>query len=217
MFLEVSDEQPIPTILTVGHSTHPIDVFIDLLFRHRVNAISDVRSTPFSRVNPQFNRDNLQASLQDRGIAYVFLGRELGARSQDPACYVSGRVQYDLLAQTDLFRAGLQRVHEGMKTYRIALMCAERDPLQCHRGILIARQLEASGVRVQHITDDGTLESHTDALRRLLRQLRLSEHDLFRSAEELINDAYRIQAERIAYTTPTTATDDWKPLEGPSR
>ena len=104
-----------------------------------------------------------------------------------------------------------------MKRYRIALMCAERDPLQCHRAILVARHLDASGVAVQHITSDGNLESHSDLMRRLVRQLGLPEHDLFRSDHELIADAYRIQGERIAYAPTAAKPDDRKPLEGASR
>lgn len=213
MFPQTPDGASGNVVLTIGHSRHPIEAFIDLLFRHCVTAVCDVRSTPFSRMNPQFNRDTLQDSLQARGIAYVFLGKELGARSHDPACYVGGRVQYDLLAHTDLFRSGLNRIQEGMRRYRIALMCAERDPLQCHRAILVARHLEAGGVTVQHISDNGTPESHADVLRRLVRQLGLPEHDLFRSTDELIADAYRIQGERIAYTQTADKSDAGKLLE----
>lgn len=217
MLTHTPDGQLRNVVLTIGHSTHAIDTFVELLFRHSVTAVCDVRSTPFSRMNPQFNRDSLQGSLETRGIAYVFLGQELGARSQDPACYVDGRVEYDRLACTDLFQAGLRRVQDGMKRYRIALMCAERDPLQCHRAILVARHLDAGGVAVQHITSDGNLESHPDVIRRLVRQLGLPEHDLFRSDGELIADAYRIQGERIAYAPTATKPDDRKPLEGASR
>jgi uncharacterized protein (DUF488 family) len=114
-----------PEIFTVGHSTHPIDHFIELLHRNGVTAIADVRSQPFSRYAPQFNRAELTASLQRNGIKYVFLGRELGARSNDPSCYVDGRVQYSRLARTDDFKAGIARVINGARNERIALMCTE--------------------------------------------------------------------------------------------
>lgn len=204
-------------LLTIGHSAHPIDKFVDLLLRHRVNAVGDVRSTPFSRMSPQFNRDQLQEVLQARGIAYVFLGKELGARSQDQTCYVDGRVQYDRLAGTDLFRAGLSRVREGMKKYRLALMCAERDALQCHRAILVGRYLDDAGVPIQHIGEDGTLESHPALLRRLIRHLGLPEHDLFRSGDQMVADAYRIQGERIAYSPTVTDPARRRSLEGAPR
>ena len=186
-------------VFTVGHSTHPIDRFLSLLGQHAITAIGDVRSTPFSRFNPQFNREKLRVSLQAAGIAYVFLGKELGARSEDPACYENGRVQYDRLAATDLFRSGLERVRQGAASYRLALMCAEKEPLACHRTILVARHVAALGFDVQHILADGTLESHDDALSRLVRQLDLAPGDLLRSRGEIIADAYRRQGEKIGY------------------
>lgn len=203
-------------LFTIGHSTHPVERFIALLKQHSITALCDVRSKPYSGMNPQFNREALKQSLWENGIAYVFLGKELGARSEDPSCYVRGKVHYDRLAAIDLFRKGLDRVREGMKDYDLALMCAERDPLQCHRTILVARHLDALGVKVEHILEDGSLESHSDALRRLLSQLKLREHDMFRSREEVIEDAYRMQGERIAYNEHEPATDR-KPIRRVSK
>src|SRR5437870_5320444 len=97
-------------VLTIGHSTHSMDAFIALLRQHGVTALADVRSAPFSRFNPQFNKEALKHSLKAHGIKYVFLGRELGARSPDRACYENGRVQYARLARTESFHAGLDRV-----------------------------------------------------------------------------------------------------------
>ena len=190
-------------VYTIGHSTHEIERFLELLRAHGITAVGDVRSNPYSRMNPQFNREPLKAVLAASGIAYVFLGRELGARSEDPACYESGKVQYERLAQTPLFRAGLDRVREGMARYRLALMCAEKEPLECHRGILVARHLEAAGIVVQHILADGSLEAHAAALERLRAQLKLPESDLFRTTKDVLDDAYRMQGERIAYETGT--------------
>ena len=142
-------------IFTIGHSTHPLDKFIRLLERHDITAICDVRSSPYSQFNPQFNQQELKAGLQERGIKYVFLGEELGARSDDPSCYRDGKVQYDLLAKTELFKRGLERVCKGSEEYRIALMCAEKDPLECHRTILVSRELNKEGLAVEHILADG--------------------------------------------------------------
>jgi uncharacterized protein (DUF488 family) len=163
------------TVFTIGHSTHPQERFIALLLQHGITALCDVRSKPYSRVNPQFNREDLKKALLEHGITYVFLGKELGARSEDDACYANGRVQYDRLAHTKLFRLGLDRVRNGMKEYRIALMCAEKEPLECHRTILVARHLAALGLNVEHIHADGRLESHDAALSRLARMVNLPE------------------------------------------
>lgn len=191
------------SIFTIGHSNHTVEHFAALLAAHGVTALCDVRSKPYSQRNPQFNRQPIRRSLRQYGIAYVFLGLELGARSQDRSCYDNGKVQYERLAQTDLFRAGLARIQKGVEKYRIALMCAEKEPLECHRSILIARNLETLGFDVQHIHADGKAESHPQALMRLIRLLKLSPDDLFRTRELTFADAYRIQADRIAYQNDT--------------
>jgi uncharacterized protein (DUF488 family) len=189
----------ISMIYTIGHSKHPIDHFTALLQQHAIEAIADVRSTPYSRFNPQFNREKLQASLAAAGIRYVFLGEELGARSKDPSCYVEGRVSYAKLAATALFRKGLDRLVKGMKEHRIALMCAEREPLDCHRTILVARELEKLAVPVTHILPDGSLEPNRHAIERLAAELKLVATDLFRTPDELLQDAYEKQAARVGY------------------
>lgn len=148
------------TIFTIGHSTHPINVFVNLLRRHGVTALADVRSAPYSRRNPQFNREALEAALAAQGIRYVFLGRELGARPADPALYVDGIAQYDRIAQTPLFDAGIARVLRGMQDHTIALMCAEKDPADCHRTHLVAPALVKRGVEVRHILADGMIVPH---------------------------------------------------------
>ncbi|MDG7000357.1 MAG: DUF488 domain-containing protein, partial [Nitrososphaerota archaeon] len=147
-------EEMMSMLYTIGHSTLRVEDFIRLLRLHDITALADVRSQPYSRANPQFNREALQLSLQESGIKYVFLGPELGARSEDESCFDEGKVQYERLSKTALFQSGLERVKKGMQDYRIALMCAEKDPLDCHRTILISRCLEELGVNVQHIHSD---------------------------------------------------------------
>lgn len=188
------------TIYTIGHSTHPLERFIELLKMHAITAIGDVRSTPYSRMNPQYNREALREALKANGIAYVFLGEELGARSNDPECYRDGKVQYDRLAKTALFKQGIDRVLAGADEHRIALMCAEKDPLQCHRTILVARNLRELGVEVRHLLSNGEIESQEQCEERLLNNLNMSSSDLFRSRDEMVRDAYRVQGDAIAYS-----------------
>ena len=130
-------------LFTIGHSTHTVDQFLGLLKKHGITAVCDVRSMPYSQHNPQFNRESLKEVLNARGISYVFLGKELGARSDNPACYINGKVQYNYLAEEPAFREGLRRVKKGMQSFQVALMCAEKDPLTCHRTILVCRELKA--------------------------------------------------------------------------
>ena len=187
------------TVLTIGHSTHGLDAFIALLQQHNVNAVADVRSAPYSRFNPQFNRQPLAEALEAEGIRYVYLGHELGGRSDDPACYEDGRVRYDRVAATESFRNGLARVVHGATSYRIALMCAEREPLDCHRTLLVAPALDERGVDVAHIHADGRLEPHAEVMNRLLDVLKLPRDSLYGTREELIATAVARQARRVAY------------------
>lgn len=186
-------------ILTIGHSTHSIPEFIALLRQHGIDVVVDVRSSPYSRFNPQFNRETLESNLKIQGIRYLFLGRELGARSEDPSCYENGRVKYERLAKTPLFQNGIDRVVRGTENYHIALMCAEKEPLECHRTLLVARALAALGLAVQHVLPDGSLESHEAAMERLLDLMKMPRQDLFYSKGELIAEALVKQEERVAY------------------
>jgi uncharacterized protein (DUF488 family) len=186
-------------IYTIGHSKHPIDRFISLLRPQGITAVADVRSTPFSRFNPQFNREKLKQSLAAEGIQYVFLGEELGARSKDRSCYENGRVSYERLARTELFQEGLRRLKAGMADHTIAILCAEKEPLDCHRTILVSKHLAAAGIPVRHILDSGAVEPHEDTLARLRHTLGISDNDMFRSIEQLNEEAYEKQGQRIAY------------------
>jgi len=186
-------------IYTIGHSTQPVDQFIRSLKRNGVTAIADVRSSPYSRHNPQFCKEDLRSALKSEDIRYVFLGNELGARSDDECCYVDDKVQYGRLAQSEGFRSGIQRVIEGSQTHQIALMCAEKDPLDCHRTILVARVLVALGCRVKHILINGSVETHEAAMERLVKRLGLDEADMFRSHDLVVEEAYERQGDLIAY------------------
>jgi uncharacterized protein (DUF488 family) len=187
-------------IMTIGHSTHSFQKFAELLRAHRVNAVADVRSAPYSRMHHQFDREDLNEALKREGVAYSFLGEELGGRPKDDACYEDGRVQYQYVANTQSFKRGIERVLAGSQRYRVALMCAEREPIECHRGLLIAPELEKSGVSVVHIHSDGTLETHAEAVQRLLDSFGLRKQSLFLSGSDLIEEAYTKQRERVAHS-----------------
>jgi uncharacterized protein (DUF488 family) len=187
------------TVYTIGHSTHPIERFVELLQRHGIRVVADVRSTPFSRFNPQFNRESLGHSLAAAGIRYEFMGEELGARTNDPSCFENGRVSYARLAATPLFQRGLARLREIAKNERVAMMCAEREPLDCHRMILIARELERAGDTVTHILAEGSLEENRHAMGRLIERLGLPADDLFADSPEQMDAAYDAQAAKVAW------------------
>lgn len=186
-------------VYTIGHSTHSIERFIELLRGAGITAVTDVRSSPYSRVNPQFNREPLKDRLRHEGISYVFLGKELGARCEDKSVYVNGQARYELIAQTELFQSGIKRVLEGAEKYHIALMCAEKEPLDCHRTVLVARKIEENGVKVKHILSDGSIETHRHTVDRLISKLGVLNEDMFRPREEVVSEAYTRQGRQIAY------------------
>ncbi|MBE9161869.1 DUF488 family protein [Tychonema sp. LEGE 06208] len=156
-------------LFTIGHSNQSIESFLLLLKKHGITAVADVRSHPFSRYLPHFNKSEITAFLSAARIQYVFLGKELGARPEDLSCYdTEGKALYDRIAATPLFSAGIQRLLKGAANYKISLMCAEKDPITCHRTILVCHKLKAFNLQIKHILSDGTLESHQDLEARLL-------------------------------------------------
>jgi uncharacterized protein (DUF488 family) len=187
------------SIYTVGHSTQPFESFLSLLLKNQVSAVADVRSSPYSRHAPHFNTDTLKTALKENGIAYVFLGKELGARSKDDSCYVDDTVSYKKLANTSLFLSGIQRVEDGSRRYRVALMCSERDPTECHRTILVSKVLQERGAQVSHILGDGTLEPHKNTMLRVLDILGTPRGDMLDSENDLIARAYEGREKQIAY------------------
>ncbi|GAA6615516.1 DUF488 family protein [Scytonema sp. NUACC26] len=207
-------------IFTIGHSNNSIETFIILLQEHKVTALEDVRSHPYSRYLPHFNQAEIKSVLLKTGIRYVFLGRELGARPNDSNCYIDGKAIYENIAATQKFAEGIQRIKKGAENYRLALLCAEKDPITCHRAILVCQHLRSSNLDIKHILSNGDLKNHYMLEERLLdlhnlklpeipRQVQLS---LFRdmqpkedlttsksSREELLKKAYKLQGFQITY------------------
>ncbi|AMA08916.1 DUF488 domain-containing protein [Picosynechococcus sp. PCC 73109] len=199
-------------LFSIGHSNHDIDNFISLLQKHEVTAVADVRSYPYSRFFAQFNRESLQKTLAKKGIKYVFLGGELGARPTNYDCYVDGKAVYERIAATDVFHEGIQRIQHGLEQYRISLMCAEQDPLTCHRAVLVCQHLRHLDLPINHILKDGGLESHEHLEDRMLLkhgfkefakvkefQLSLFSPNNVPTREECLAKAYKLQGDKIAY------------------
>ncbi len=147
-------------LFTVGHSNHEWDVFVELLRRHHIDVLVDVRSHPYSKYAPHFNMDRLKEALPTSGIRYLFMGEELGGRPSEEDLYdQDGHVLYYRLAETALFQAGLARIKKGMEKFRVAMMCSEENPAVCHRFLLVTKVLAKQGLEIQHIRGDGSLQS----------------------------------------------------------
>jgi uncharacterized protein (DUF488 family) len=148
-------------VYTIGHSNHPIEEFIKLLNHYSINCVCDVRSTPYSRYAEQYNRENLKEVLESKNIMYLYFGDEFGARRNEKSLLTDGVVDFNKVAKDDKFIYGITRVKKGIqKDYRIVLMCTEKEPLECHRTILVSKNLEASGISVAHILANGFVKSH---------------------------------------------------------
>ena len=192
------------TLFTIGHSNHLAGQLISLLRSYNVKAVVDVRSHPHSQRLPQFNRDSLEANLKRANLYYVFLGCELGARREERECYVDNRADYGLIAKTAAFQEGLKRVRQGLVKMSVALLCAEHDPLTCHRMILVCRHLRADCPDIQHILRDGNVESNQRTELRLVRQFG-NGNTLVTSS--IIEKAYDLQGKYIAYSDECTETE----------
>lgn len=156
-------ETPRRSVLTIGHSKHPIDRFLGLLRQHGVEALVDARSHPFSRFSPQFSRKPLERAICDAGIRYVFLGDALGGRPAQPECYDEhGKLDYARVERLDVYQRGIDELLDEAARLRTCVLCAEEDPSRCHRRLLITRTLVQRGVDVLHIRGSGVIEPETE-------------------------------------------------------
>ena len=177
----------------LGHSNHPTDGFLELLTRHGIQEVIDVRSTPYSRFAPQFNMKRLAPALAQADIQYIFLGHQLGGRPNNPAHYDhSGKAQYQLMATTPQFRAGIDHVINATTRRRTTILCSERDPLSCHRTLLVSRELALQGFDIRHILPTGEWEDHRKSIDQLAQLLGLT-------GKNHLDRAIDLQSARVAY------------------
>jgi uncharacterized protein (DUF488 family) len=163
-----ADSDALPAIYTIGYGARALDDFLDLLRAYDIRYLIDLRSSPYSKFKPEFSRDALATALEARGVKYVYMGDQLGGQPDDPACFVDGKVVYEIVAQLPAYQQGIARVaraHE--RGLRIVLMCSEGKPEHCHRTKLIGETLTARGIPVLHIDEDGALISQDEVRDRL--------------------------------------------------
>jgi uncharacterized protein (DUF488 family) len=196
-------------LLSIGHSNHELPHFMQLLHGAGVTAVADVRSQPFSRRHPEYNRQELARQLKQQGIAYVFLGEKLGGRPSDSELYDdAGRVNYERVRATTAFCQGLDRLVGALARYRVVMLCSEEDPLDCHRGLMIAPALVERDIEPAHIRADGSVETTAAMEDRLLADTRVGKgivDGLFagqlgaEERQQLLHEAYRLMAQRKAF------------------
>jgi uncharacterized protein (DUF488 family) len=199
--------KPTLDLYSIGHSTHSEERFRSLLEGAGINAVADVRSSPFSRHFPHFSKSEIQHWLKRAGVAYSFLGRELGGRPEDPRLFHNGVADYEAMAKVPSFAEGLSRLLKGAERYRVAMMCSEQDPLDCHRCLLVARRLAEKGICTGHILASGEVLPHSAIEERLLQLEKQATEDLFASRDERLATAYRNRNMRVAFSAPSDAGD----------
>lgn len=192
-------------VFTVGHSTHDIKYFIELLNKYSVNCLIDVRSSPYSRIAPQFNKDALNSILKSNKILYAHFEKEFGARHTKPSLLDDGKVDFDKVRDTVEFKQGVQRLEKSLELeYRVALMCAEANPFDCHRFSMISYQLVKEGFQVRHILQNGELVDNSELEEWLLKKYyrKLPQSTLFEKVtrEMQIEAAYRLRGKDIAFS-----------------
>lgn len=195
-------------LFTIGHSHHQIPFFLDVLHKYNVNYLMDVRSVPYSRYAEQFNRENIQKDLGSAGINYVFMGKYFGARQDNPSLYNDeGYLDFETVRTHSPFVMRVDSVIKGLNQgNNIALMCTEKEPIDCHRAILVARAFEQRGIQVKHILPSGNILTQ-DALNEQLLDLYFPDRNtisLFATVpeatdEEMLSEAYRLRNKAIGY------------------
>lgn len=192
-------------IFTIGYAGFEIEDFIKVLKEHHINSLIDVRSSPFSKFHSDYNKPLLHKTLQEREIIYRNYNREFGARQDDKMYYPNGYLDFSMFTKSKLFVEGMEKIIKAIPLgYRFVLMCSEKDPITCHRTIMVGKAFSDKGISINHILSDGHIITQSDIDARLLDmyypdrdQLTLFEEQL--SIEEMIKNSYRFQNEKIGY------------------
>ena len=190
------------SIFTIGYSGHDMDSFIALLVENRVDVVCDVRSTPYSTYKPDFSRVPFRKHLNLANIKYSFFGDQLGARPKDRSCYIDGQATYQKISNSTFFKEGLERIRKGADMLNLALVCSEKDPIECHRAVLVCRHLDDIRSRILHIHTDGNVESQDDFDARLVGLHGLTPPPLLSTKSDWVDAvavAYKKQGDAIAF------------------
>jgi uncharacterized protein (DUF488 family) len=171
-------------LFTIGHSNHAIEPFLELLRRHEIEVVADVRSRPYSRFVPHFSRGRVARLLEEAGIGYLYLGAELGGKPPAGEAPATGIDYADRIRQP-AFQGGIERLLTAVRERRVALLCRERDPLDCHRLHLICRYVKPLIGGIGHILPDGALEGQEETERRLLERVGTWQRLLFEPGDPL--------------------------------
>lgn len=196
------------SLYTIGHSLHRMDYFLGIIKDYNINYILDVRSTPYSKYAEQFNRGYIEKELQNAGLNYFFMGSFFGARPDDRSLYCDeGYLDFERVRKSPQFLKGFNSVIKGLEQENnIVLMCTEKDPFDCHRAIMVSRAFDLANIEVNHILEDGKLQSQTKLNERLLNkyypdrtQLTLFDYLDIKEESDYLSMAYQQRNKEIGY------------------
>jgi uncharacterized protein (DUF488 family) len=200
-----------PIVYTVGHSTHQLDFFLELVKSVEINCIVDVRSVPASAYNPQYNQESFKNFLKFNHITYLHFAEEFGARQGDYDLLNNESIlDFEKVRKTRIFNCGLERIWQGVnKGFRIALMCSESEPLDCHRFSMVSIGLENDGFDVMHIFKDKTLKTNLDLEKELLKKFekKIPQPDVFNpdiTFDMQLKEALRLKNKEIGFSPHLT-------------
>ena len=196
-------------IYSIGHSNHNIEDLISLLASNKIEFVIDVRSAPYSKLHPHFNKNSFEVYLKNNKMRYLYFGGSLGGRSHVKDDYFNGRVIYKRLAAKEEFKSAIKQIVKISSQHKIVLMCSEKEPLECHRTLLISQEIQKIGMSVLHIHSNGRIESQEEILQRLLKIWHLEAPDLFGTDKERIEEALLKQEMKIAYSDESMV-DSWE-------
>ena len=172
------------TAFTIGHSNHPVEKLIELLRQHETEVVVDVRSSPYARYATHFNKKDIQRALEPQGIKYLFLGDVIGGKPKREEFYDDeGHVLYSRLSQSPGFQQGITRLIDEIRSHRVALLCGEEDPTDCHRRLLIGPVLVERGVELIHIRGDGRAQTEEELVKEQEYQKNMGQMSLFEDEE----------------------------------
>lgn len=188
-------------LFTIGYAGFILDDFISVLKEKNIGALADVRSSPYSSRFEQFNITNIKGTLNKSGIYYLFLGNELGARPKDSSLYTANAADFDKISKSQYFIEGCRRVREGLNKFPVCLMCAEKDPANCHRTILVTNSFRNfyPETSIQHIHSLNKIEPQEKLDRRIMAMYDLEQEHFFKNFDERLLQAYSLRAKEIAF------------------
>lgn len=196
-------------IYTIGHSNYPVEKLIDMLKHYNINTVVDIRGTPYSKYNVQYNKETIAKTLKEQGFIYIYMAKELAAQRENKISYTKeGYSDFEKVVTENEFLKGIERLKAGCeKGYNIALLGAMQDPIRCHRSILVGRFLRENGFNVKHISDDYTLASQEKIEENLLNKYfsnrnQLSIDSLLGNSlndDDMIKEGYRLANKEIGY------------------